>query len=343
MKIKQLILENFQAHRHSVFDFSDGITTIVGPTDTGKSAIVRALRWICANDLSGDAFITEGQKSTRVTLVVEEDGEIHTLRRTKGRDGSNNTYSLDGEVYKSFGTSVPDDIARLLHLGPLNFQNQHDSPFWLSQTAGEVSRSLNSIVNLSAIDESLTRVASIVRWAGDRQKVSVERLAEIRKDLEITQARARRVDDFHHLLALKKKHDELEDNTHRLESLLDEIEEYQYRKDIATEKAQSGRTLLEAYHSWRKVAVSCDRLSNLLDSLSATHSEPPPDFSQVEDSYKDAEEIDAQVSNLSSLVGRITALQEEVATKVEEARRAEEVFRQQTKGIACPLCGQPLP
>ncbi len=70
MRLVSLQLVNFQVHTGLIIDFSPGITTIVGPTDHGKSSILRALRWVCLNDLSGEQFIREGRKSCAVCLFV---------------------------------------------------------------------------------------------------------------------------------------------------------------------------------------------------------------------------------------------------------------------------------
>jgi hypothetical protein len=50
---------------------------------------------------------------------------------------------------------VPDNIATALNVNSLNFQSQHDAPFWFSLSSGELSRELNELVNLQAMDAAL--------------------------------------------------------------------------------------------------------------------------------------------------------------------------------------------
>ncbi len=150
--IEAVSLQNFQAHRRLRLEFDPGITTIVGRSDVGKSAIIRAIRWAATNQPGGDQFITTGTKGTTVTLQV--DG--HVIKRKRG--GSVNSYHLDGEEYKAFGRGVPGPVVTVLNMGGVCWQGQHDAPFWFSETAGEVSRKLNSIVNLSIIDTTLANV-----------------------------------------------------------------------------------------------------------------------------------------------------------------------------------------
>lgn len=60
--LKRVRLENFQSHRNSVIDFDRGLNVIVGPSDSGKSAIIRAIKWALYNEPSGNYFIREGEQ-----------------------------------------------------------------------------------------------------------------------------------------------------------------------------------------------------------------------------------------------------------------------------------------
>lgn len=58
----KLRIQNFQAHKDTTIEF-DRITTIVGgPSDTGKSAVLRALKWVVKNEPKGTSFIRDGDK-----------------------------------------------------------------------------------------------------------------------------------------------------------------------------------------------------------------------------------------------------------------------------------------
>lgn len=170
--IESVSLQNFQAHRRLRLEFDPGITTIVGRSDVGKSAIIRAIRWAATNQPGGDQFITTGTRGTTVTLQV--DGRV--IKRKRG--GSVNSYHLDGEEYKAFGRGVPGPVVTVLNMGGVCWQGQHDAPFWFSETAGEVSRKLNSIVNLSIIDTTLANMQSESHAARVRLRDANERAEE---------------------------------------------------------------------------------------------------------------------------------------------------------------------
>ena len=172
--ITALRLLEFQKHRKLVVRFDPHVTTIVGQTDSGKTSILRALLWLLTNSPAGMEFIHYGSKRVEVDLRVD-DCEIRRIRSS-----TINSYALiHGESfksYKAFGTEVPPDIARVMRVGPINVQNQHDAPFWFSLSRPEVSRQLNEIVNLGVIDRCLSGVATIVREGQARVVVSEERL-----------------------------------------------------------------------------------------------------------------------------------------------------------------------
>ena len=62
------------------------------------------------------------------------------------------TVLFDGIEYKAIKTDVPEDIDKIFNINSNNIQQQFDNIFWFSETAGEVGRNLNSIVNLDIID-----------------------------------------------------------------------------------------------------------------------------------------------------------------------------------------------
>lgn len=169
---EKLKIKNFQRHGELEVEFDPKITTIIGQTDTGKSAILRALRWLCLNN-SGEGFIKKGEDFAEVSLFVE--GRI--IRRKRGKPG--NFYYLDDEEFCSFNLNVPDSIKGVLNVGERNFQEQLDPVFWFSDSAPEVSRQLNSVVDLGIIDESLGKISGRLSGYKEKAKVCRERLREI--------------------------------------------------------------------------------------------------------------------------------------------------------------------
>ena len=176
--LERLRLVNFQCHSDLRIVLDPQVTTIVGSSDVGKSAVLRALRWVAENKPSGDAFVRNGESSCSVSLWLDGRKVI----RRKGK--ATNEMLLDGQAFRAFGSDVPGPIADLFNVGEVNFQAQHDSPFWFSLTAGQVSRELNSVVNLDVIDRTLAGVASSLRRTRAVEEVCRDRLEETTKEIE---------------------------------------------------------------------------------------------------------------------------------------------------------------
>lgn len=170
--IDQIKLIGFQAHTRTVLHTGHPVTSITGPTDIGKSSIIRAIRWVATNRPGGAEFINWEADEATVGLTV--DGVVVARRR-----GATNEYRLAKETFASFGTGVPDPVALHLNIDENNFQGQHDAPFWFSLPPGEVSRRINQIINLEIIDKSLAHLNQAHRTSTATVGVCEKRLAAL--------------------------------------------------------------------------------------------------------------------------------------------------------------------
>jgi exonuclease SbcC len=173
-------MQNWQNHQEKVVEFDPQVTVIVGDNDSGKSAILRALRWIAFDEWDGIAneHITWGEDSSECILSL--DG--HEITRYKSVDGKN-LYFLDEKRFAAFYPDVPQPIKKLLNCGPDNFQNQDDPPFWLSLTSGQAASALNEIFHLEDIDAALDSARSEVRKIGSRVQVMKENVVQFQEEV----------------------------------------------------------------------------------------------------------------------------------------------------------------
>ena len=178
MTLERLRLLNFQTHEDLKLVLDEHVTTIVGPSDVGKSSVLRALRWVMQNKPSGASFVRNGEDRCRVSLWL--DGE--RILRVKGR-GVNEVF-VGREKLEAFGADLPESVVELCNVGAVNFQQQHDSPFWFCLTAGQVSRELNAVVNLDVIDRTLAGVAKVLRRTRAAAEVCEDRTREARSEFE---------------------------------------------------------------------------------------------------------------------------------------------------------------
>jgi DNA repair exonuclease SbcCD ATPase subunit len=143
--ILKIEIENFQSHKRTVLELGSGVNIIAGQTDSGKTAILRAIWWVAFNYPPGDSYKSWWGGDTTVTITTD----TCVVARIRG-DGRN-LYLLNGCI------ADPEVAQAALNIGTINIQEQFDAPFLLSSTPGEVARYINKIVNIDAISAAARR------------------------------------------------------------------------------------------------------------------------------------------------------------------------------------------
>lgn len=256
--LEKLTIRNFQRHRKFSVEFAPGVTTLLGRSDAGKSAVLRALRWVMTNQPNGTAFVTHGEDACRVTLWA--DG--HKVVRERGES---NSYTLDGRVFKALGAGgVPDDIAKLFDVGEVNFQTQLAAPFWLSLSPGQVSQEINAVVSLEEIDRTLAAANAEVKRARGKAAECKERIERHRKRADslawVADADAR-------LRALEERAADIASRRARIaagESLLKEAREAVRRRQDAAARLKRAETVLAVGERYLKAVERRDAMASLV-------------------------------------------------------------------------------
>ena len=179
--IDQLTLQNFQSHKNSVLNFDEGVNVIIGNSDCGKTAIIRALKLIQTNRPSGSAFQSSWGGETVVQLQTTSD----TISLSLYEKGKNREYDLNEITFKAFGTDVPEEIQQALNMNEINLQAQFDQPFLLTSTAGEVAAHFNRIAHIDQIDVATKKVSSWIREISDIVKADERNLEQLQESLTI--------------------------------------------------------------------------------------------------------------------------------------------------------------
>ncbi len=332
--LEQLLIQNFQTHGKLRVDFGPDITTIVGPSDVGKSAIIRALRWVCSNQPGGDAFIRHGTKGCTVKLYV--DGKTISRRRNPG--GSINTYHIGDAEYKAFGRGVPEPVEQLLNLGPVCWQGQHDAPYWFGASAGEVSRQLNTIVNLGIIDTTLAGVASTFNTARIRLSNHEGDLSVAKHEYDALAWVPRFAGAVDALVVVEDAATDKRQQATTVARLLRAARLHHEAHERATAAASRGEVVLKT----GTVAIEAqDRVGALLRLIETartcaiTARAPVPDIGPLEAAREQYEESMSQAMALQTLIETAKERKAILCQNEKDLKAAEAAMPKR-----CPTCGQ---
>lgn len=185
--IKSLEIKNVQSHKDSKLVFSPGINALVGTSNNGKSAVLRALMWAITNRplgteilLSNWAYDSKGKQCEEMSVTVEKGNSTLIRRKTK----TDNEYIIDDEVLEAIKTDVPEQVKNFFLLSETNIQKQQDSPFLLSQSSGKIAEYFNRIVRLDIIDRVLSNAESSRRKMKNQLESSENQEQKLQKEFE---------------------------------------------------------------------------------------------------------------------------------------------------------------
>ena len=343
MKVKKVTLRNFQAHSDRTVKFSPSITTIVGASDQGKSAILRALGWVCLNNFAGADFVRTGAKGASVKIVAHlGGGESAVIVRERSASGAKNTYAMDDDEFKAFGNGVPDPIAEVLQLNPINFQSQHDPPFWFAETAGELSRQLNKVIDLTVIDSSMSFVSSLVRKNESVSEVARERLEEFRQELVELEPQRARIAAFKKLKLKHTAKEDADEDRNQLRTLVESVRGN--RAKTLRAQVTQGEALLSLARSAIDLRADHSQLDAIATEASSLYADSygPPDFAPVHALKNKAELKLEEAEDLKDLITLIESGESYISRTQKCLHDAEQTFHNETEGAACPLCGSTL-
>lgn len=221
--IKSIEIINFQSHKNTKISFENGLNVICGPSDNGKSAIIRALKWVLYNEPKGTDFITQGENSCRVSITLS-DGTIVTRERSGGK----NIYRLcdkDGKetTFEGFGTDIPPEIINAHGIIRLridssssqciNIADQLEAPFLISQPGSVKAKAIGKLVGVDVIDEAIKELGKEMTSLQSKEKETLSELEKIKEQLK----------EYDNLPRLKEYLDLKESKINKIKSMSDRL------------------------------------------------------------------------------------------------------------------------
>ena len=331
--ITKIEIKNFQSHKNTVLEFDKGVNVICGESDNGKSAVIRAIRWVVENQPQGTEKINsnwnEDFKEPLSVKLYTEKGYVERIRDKK-RNGYNICKNGEKEiVLDAIGKGVPEEVTDFLNVSDVNFQFQLDPPYLLTKSAGEASKYLNEIVHLDSIDKIMSIADSDKRQLSSEQKIVESDIKKLEEELKNTEW----IDEAERLYTRVSKYDEhISSSNDELIGLNEQISEHESLKIVDLTKQKE--------------------LVEKIESISI------PDISELDEDIKEYEESVAKIidlSKLEKLIERIESISIPDISELDEdikeyELRNEEILklnkeREELKArmpAICPYCGNPI-
>lgn len=250
-----LSVKDFQIIKSANISFLPGLNCIIGQSNNGKSALMRAAK-ACIYNESGTSSVRLGCNNFAVGLQMNG----HTVILQKG---NNSLYKIDNEVYGKIGRTQLDEVANALQIKELsingsnetiNFWDQMEKPFLLDRSETELFRFIvdsGKDTNVTAALKSITQ---------DRQQIS--------KDIVITQGKIAQIEDN-----IKRQELELQNSDKKLDiynrviELGPKISRVKELTNLKNKALDDGKQLSEVFSEKSRIDKVIDLSSQILEQI----------------------------------------------------------------------------
>lgn len=303
-------VRNFQSIKDATVKV-DGLTVITGANNSGKTALMRAIRGVFENSPFG-SLLRKGED--RITVDLEfEDGR--TVTWEKGP--KDNSYTIDGYKLAGVGRGAPDELKEL-GIHPIvaanntvwpQVANQFDGTIFLLNRSGAVLAEALSDV------EKVGKLTSALRLSEkDRKSISSE-LKVRRKDLKEQEETVSLYDGFENL------EDQVEDLLKQKETLSKQLAEYEKVKGLY-ERLKGSQRAVMAFDGFQSDILpekeriqKINRAYNLCVRLQTSKEKAESTYAK----YKDFQELELpkeeKVLKTVSAIKQVSKFSEQLAGK----------------------------
>jgi len=308
--ITNLKIRNYQSIRRADLELGQ-FTILIGESDIGKSAVIRAIEALVINR-PGKDFISHGQKSTGVSIQFEDHVSPVSWIKT-----ASSTYKVDDLEFEKTGRTVPEEISAIVRLGSIdvgsvnfnvNIHKQMDLPYLVMESGPSRAKVLGELSGVNTIFLAIQEVRKL--------ELNAKRLQSTRlSDLEIAKEK---LDTFRDLPEQKK----------RLEVIQAKVKE----STILSEQADQMRRKSEELN-WAEgnLASARSKASNAQEIIEKINSHTNYAFciETMEKRQLEIQRVELILRNstvsISQIEERISKLEDEIGDIV-----------------TCPTCGNPV-
>jgi len=236
-----LSVKDFQIIKGANLSFAPGLNCIIGQSNNGKSALMRAAK-ACIYNTPGTTSVRLGCSNYAVGLQMNG----HTVILQKG---TNSVYKIDKDIIGKIGRTQLEEVSNALGIKELmingvneqiNFWDQMEKPFLLDRSETELFR---FIVDSGKDNNVTTALKTITQ---DRQQIT--------RDITITEGKIQGIED-----TLKRQETELLNSEEKIEAcnkvieLGPKIKRFNDITSIKNKALQNGKSISDILESKKKL------------------------------------------------------------------------------------------
>lgn len=350
--INTLQIEGFQSHNSTELELDKGVNVIIGSSDSGKSSVVRACKWLFQNRPQGDSFrnnLLSPKDECSVCAIFGNDS--YALRQKM--KGTNN-YLCDDTEYKALRSDVPQDVQNTTKMKEVNLQSQHpnDQYFLLTESPGQVAKKFNKVAGLAIMDKAIYTINSYVRECNHQSKVYDNEIDVVKqniKDLSWVKKAAVFADE---IMDQKNKYDSLSNKFDSIDSILFTMEdvEDQLKKFVQLDpaflllnKLKEQKSIVDSMHIERKTikelifnVQNADKKVKAYKSITSA-SKAIKSIILSQGAIKKEKE---QHRILRQILLSIKTLDQDAAIVETSIKKTQKEFDTLLKTEKCPVCGR---
>ena len=195
--IKSVSIQNFEAHEDTTVHFGEGMNSIVGLSNSGKSAIIRALMVVVDNEWSKE-MVRTGYEFCRVKVETER-GWVEAERGEKVNRWRCKEGDKEIQSFQKVGTSVPELATKILGMGKRdrgngiselpNFQTQLEKHYMLAEvgdkkaTSNMIAVMMDNAIGLGGMEDLIKDFSADLlkdrKWLNEKQQEIVDLKSDI--------------------------------------------------------------------------------------------------------------------------------------------------------------------
>lgn len=174
--LRKLHIINFESHKDTTVEFTEGFNVIIGDSDAGKSSIIRALSAVCYNRWSSD-MMRLNEKECVIELTTDK-GIVRLIKNIKDKINAYECVKFgDNEElvrFETIGTSVPEIVFEITGMRELELGDTKDTPnvmyqlekhYMLAEVSGKsctsnlIARIFDKVIGLGGMEELISEIS----------------------------------------------------------------------------------------------------------------------------------------------------------------------------------------